>query len=121
MARLLAKLVSLAAGGLAGWQVWINLAEIIEHRHIPLAIGGGTAVVVLFLIYFLLARPIADLISDRMSALRSRVKSTRAGTGLDEVPMRPRASAPGGIDTCRICGGPGGPICTKCRDDVAKG
>lgn len=119
MARLLAKLVSLAAGGVAGWQVWINLAEIIEHRYLPLAIGGGTALVVLFLIYFLLARPIADVISDRMSALHSRVKSTRAGTGLDEVPMRTRARAPKGIDTCRICGGPGGPICAKCRSETA--
>jgi len=88
MARFLAKLISLGAGGVAGWQVWINLAEIIEGRYVPLAIGGGTALVVLLLIYFLLARPIADVISDRMSALHSRVKSTRAGTGLDDVPER---------------------------------
>ena len=121
MARLIAKLASLAAGGVAGWQVWINLAEIIEQRNLPLAISGGTALVVLLLVYFLLARPIADLASDRISALRSRVRSTRAGTGLDDVPNRTRASSPRPLDSCRICGGPGGPVCRKCREEASRG
>lgn len=121
MSRLLAKLICLAAGGTAGWQVWINLADVIDHRYVPLAIGGGTALVVLLLLYFLVARPIADLISDRMSALHSRVKSTRAGVGLDQVPDRPRASAPRPLDTCRICGEPGGPVCSRCQAEMSRG
>jgi hypothetical protein len=121
MSRLLAKLICLAAGGVAGWQVWLNLAEVIEHRWLPLAIGGAAAVAVLLLLYFLVARPIADLISDRMSALHSRVRSTRAGVGLDEVPDRPRASAPRQLDTCRLCGAPGGPVCPKCQAEMRRG
>jgi len=88
MAKLLGFLFSLAAGGVAGWQVWLNLAEIIDDRLIPIASGGGAGLVVTLLLYFLLARPIAGVVSDRMSALHSRVKSTRSGTGLDEVPHR---------------------------------
>jgi len=119
MGRLLAKLISLAVAGVAGWQVWINLADVIDHRYLPLAIGGGTALVVLFLIYFLLARPIADVIADRMSALHSRVRSTRAGVGFDEVPDRTRPAPPRGASTCRICGGPGGPICPRCLSEAS--
>jgi hypothetical protein len=121
MSRHLAKLICLAAGAVAGWQVWLNLEEVIDERWIPRAAGGGTMLAVFLLLYFLLARPVADVIADRLSALRSRVKSTRAGTGLDQVPDRDRASTPLPLDTCRICGGPGGPVCDSCRRPTEPG
>jgi hypothetical protein len=121
MARHLAKLICLAAAGVAGWQVWLNLDEIVEGGHLPIAIGAGAGIVVWFLLYFLLARPIADVIADRMSALHSRVRSTRAGTGLDEVPDLPRSPAARQPDTCRICGGPGGPVCSHCQAEISGG
>jgi hypothetical protein len=121
MSRHLAKLICLAVGAVAGWQVWINLEDVLDDRRIPLAVGGGTLIVVFLLLYFLLGRPVADVIADRLSAVRARVKSTRAGTGLDEVPERPRASTPHPLDTCSICGGPGGPVCSKCHSQLNNG
>jgi hypothetical protein len=121
MAKLLGFLISLTAGGVAGWQVWLNLADVIDDRYVPMGIGGGAGLVVTLLLYFLLARPIAGVISDRLSALHTRVKSTRAGTGLDEVPLRPRTAPSPKPDTCRICGAPGGPVCPACQAEMDRG
>ena len=59
----------------------------------PSVVGQGTqtvgvvVLVVFVILYFPLARPVSDIIGDRLCALRARAKSTRTGTGLDEVPM----------------------------------
>ena len=102
-----------AVAGLAGGR---EAAEVfVETWWVPWAIGGGIGVVVFVALYVPLLRPIADILNDRLSATHQRLRATRAGTGLDEVPMRftTTGSAPA-LEKCRFCGAPGKPICDAC-------
>ncbi|MDD5306098.1 MAG: hypothetical protein PHU25_02140 [Deltaproteobacteria bacterium] len=105
MARFLAMLICLAAGGAVGWIVWKNMGEVFGSW-IPLAGGGVAGFVVFLLVYFPLMRHIADFIEDKIVTLRYRMRSTKSGVDLDFIPPPP---------PCRICGAPGGPICRKCQ------
>ena len=111
MIRHLAKLICLVIGGMAGYGVLVNMAEVFEGR-IPTAGGAVTMVVVTALLYFPLGVPIADLVSDRLAVMTHRGRHIRTGTGLDEIPDRP--SAP----PCSLCGAPKGPICKACEEKM---
>ncbi|MDJ0763264.1 MAG: hypothetical protein QNJ97_09775 [Myxococcota bacterium] len=107
MFRLLAKLICLGVAGAASWMVFTNLTEIFQGW-IPL-IGGSVVLLCIFpLLYFPLARPIADIIADRVAVLFHRGRHIRTGSGLDDIPEAPPQPS------CSICGEPGGPICATC-------
>ena len=93
MSKHVAKLLCAGIGGFAAWQVYLQMVDVFAHvRWLPAASAGVVVLVVFVLLYFPLARPVSDMIGDRLSALKARTRSTRAGTGLDEVPkeLRPR-------------------------------
>jgi len=104
--RLLAKIVSLAAGGASGWWVYTELGELFDWR-VSLIGGGGISILVFVLAYFPLLRPIADAITDRLARLSVISKHVKTGRGLEDIPVAPRVN-------CSICGGPNGPICKSC-------
>lgn len=115
MVRFITIVVCLLVGALAAWQVYLNLGDVLEEWWAPYAGGGGAGVVVFLLLYLPLGRPVADLISDRLSAMHQRLKKSTSGTGLDEIPVAPRGRATRPtITPCTICGGPGGPVCPAC-------
>jgi hypothetical protein len=85
-------------------------------------------------LYFPLARPLADMLADALATIKPQSPHVRAGTGLDDVPVfsssppppaprrsssspAPRMSipAPRPAVPCKLCGGPGGPICSECE------
>jgi hypothetical protein len=121
MYRVIAFLLSLAVGGLAGWQVYINLDEIVSKWLVTIGISAGVVLGVTLILYLPLLRHIADLIEEHFSTLKVRVTSRKTGVDLDAIPrssMPPRRTS---ITTtsnkalCSICGGPGGPICDSCH------
>ena len=114
MIRFLAKLLSLAAGGIAGYGVYINMAEVFESWT-PETAGAITGVVVAVLLYFPLLRPLGDLISDRLAVMAHRGRHIRTGSGLDEIPEA-RPDPP-----CSLCGAPAGPICPACDEKMQQG
>ena len=88
MSRHVAKLLCAGIGGFAAWQVYLQMVDVFaDVRWLPASSAGAVVLVVFVLLYFPLARPVSDIIGDRLAALKARVKSTRSGTGLDEVPM----------------------------------
>jgi len=118
--RAIALSICLAVAGLAGWQVWYHVSDVFEGW-IPYAAGGLALAIVLPIFYFPLARPIADVIHDRMSALNQMMKKSRQGTGIDEVPIH-RDMDRITMTTCAICGGPvpvGSPVCDKCHRNMS--
>lgn len=118
MARHFAKLVALAVGGVAGWQVWIQFADVFPDPWWLRWAGSGVVVVVLFpILYFPLLRPIFDIIGDRLSVTGHRFRSTRTGVGLDEIPASdaPPSRVP---IVCAYCGKPGAPVCAACREKL---
>ncbi len=113
MIRNIAKLICLIMGGAAGWFVLVGLAELSKGWLPP--VGGLVVMAIVFAaLYFPLARPIADVISDRLSVATHRGRHIRSGTGLDSIPDAPKAP------TCSICGGPGGPICNDCNREMER-
>lgn len=116
--RHLARLVSLAAAAAAGFLVHREVAEVFAGEAPWICAGAGGALV-LVLLYFPLLRPLADALDDRLSSLRHRVVSRRAGTGLDDIPERlPDSYDKPKLDACSICGRPGGPVCDACRESM---
>jgi hypothetical protein len=122
MSRHVAKLLCAGIGGFAAWQVYLQMVDVFANvRWLPAASAGVVFLVVFVLLYFPLMRPVSDMIEDRLSALKARVNSTRAGTGLDEIPMNLPGNAGSKLKICQKCGGPdpGGVICPKCREKLA--
>ncbi len=122
MSRHVAKLMCAGIGGFAAWQVYLQMVDVFANvRWLPAASAGGVLLVVFVLLYFPLMRPVSDMIEDRLSSLNARVRSTRAGTGLDEIPMNLPKNAGSKFKICQKCGGPdpGGLICPKCREKLA--
>lgn len=122
MSKHVAKLLCAGIGGFAAWQVYLQMVDVFAHvRWLPAASAGVVVLVVFVLLYFPLARPVSDMIGDRLSALKARTRSTRAGTGLDEVPMELRKSTGTKLRVCRYCGAPDpdGLICPMCREKLA--
>ena len=111
LVRFIARILSLLIGGAAGWIVYTNLTSIFEDW-IPMAAGGGVAVAVFSILYFPLFKPIADVISDRMSVAVHRGRHIRTGTGMDELPDAPP------VQRCSLCGAPDGPICRSCQEEM---
>ncbi|MBN2529237.1 MAG: hypothetical protein JXR76_22800 [Deltaproteobacteria bacterium] len=124
MYRIIALLISAGVGGLAGWQVYINLDQIVERWLVTLGFAGGTLLVVTLLLYLPLFRHIADMIEDRFSTINSRFTARKTGVGLDEVPQytyrQRRSNTAANPAICSICGGPGGPVCEKCATRMSK-
>ncbi len=111
VALFFARIISLIIGVTGGWIVYTNLATIFEDR-IPLAAGGGVAVAAFSILYFPLFKPIAEVISDRMSVAVHRGRHIRSGTGIDEIPQAPPTQR------CSLCGAPEGPICRSCQEEM---
>lgn len=112
---------ALAIGAAAGFAGGREAAEVFtEARWVPWAVGGGIAIVVFTALYVPLLRPIADILNDRLSATHQRFRATRAGTGLDEVPVRFSSAAAKPAERCRFCGEPGKPICDACAAQFGK-
>ncbi len=121
MSRHVAKLLCAGIGGFAAWQVYLQMVDVFAHiRWLPLASTGVVVLVVFVLLYFPLARPVSDIIGDRLSALKARTMSTRTGTGLDEVPMELRKNTGVKLQVCKYCGAPypDGPVCPKCHQKI---
>lgn len=116
MARHVAKLICLLIAGFAGWNVLVGLAEFYTGW-VPPAFGICTMAVVGLILYFPLARPLSDLIADRLHAVKPQNRHVRAGTGLDEVPSYSPSRPPPAM-SCNLCGGPGGPICPDCEAEM---
>ncbi len=114
MTRHFAKIICLIIAGAASWYVLIGVAEVVKGW-IPPVTALAALVIIYALLYFPLARPIADIISDRLSVMTHRGRHIRTGSGLDEIP-----DAPGPV-SCSICGGPGGPICGSCDSKMSTG
>jgi hypothetical protein len=109
----------LALGIGAGLAVGAEIAAVFgEPRWLPLAAGGGTGLVVFAALYFPLLRPIGDVVSDRLSATRQRMRATRTGTGLDEVPQQLGTGARLQLERCRLCGRPGKLVCEDCSESL---
>ena len=122
MSKHVAKLLCAGIGGFAAWQVYLQMVDVFAHvRWLPPVSAVVVALVIFTLLYFPLARPLFEIIGDRLSALKARTKSTRAGTGLDEVPMKLRGNARTKLKICTHCGAPDpdGTICPKCREKLA--
>ncbi len=113
MIRNLAKLVCLIVGGAAGWFVLLGVAEL-SKGWLPPVTGVIVMAIVFSALYFPLARPIAEVISDRLTVVAHRGRHIRSGTGLDFIPDAPKPL------TCSMCGGPGGPICNDCNQQMAR-
>jgi hypothetical protein len=114
MSRNLAKLACLVVGMAAGWAVLVNLNDVFTGWVPP--VGGLVVMVVTFvLLYFPLARPIADYVTDRVSVITHRGRHIRSGSGIDHIPDAPKKL------TCTLCGGPGGPICPRCNSQMTTG
>lgn len=118
MARHIAKLICLAVAGIAGWKVLVGLAEL-YNGWVPPAFGVGTMVVVAVVLYFPLARPVSDMLSNQMTSIVPPSRHVRAGTGLDEIPTF-SPSRPPPPSNCNLCGGPGGPICEACDAEMKR-
>ncbi len=111
MTRHFAKLICLVIGGAAGWYVLIELASIFSGW-IPPAAGAAVMTFVFSMFYFPLARPIADIIADRLTVAAHRGRHIRVGSGLDDIPEAEKQP------TCSICGDPNGPICPACNEKM---
>jgi len=121
MSRHVAKLLCAGIGGFAAWQVYLQMLDVFaDVRWLPASSAGVVVLVVFVLLYFPLARPVSDIIGDRLSALKARTKSTRTGTGLDEVPMELRKNTGTKLQICKYCGAPypGGPVCPGCHQKI---
>ena len=110
IARIITKLMCLAIGGAAGWAVFTNMGELFTSWVPPVAAVVAFGLVSA-LLYFPLARPVAEIIVDKLSVLMHRGSNIRAGTGLDSIPEKAPVN-------CSICGGPGGPICPICNKEM---
>jgi hypothetical protein len=120
MPRHVAKIASLAIASLAGWGVRLEVAEVFEDPSwLSFAAGAAVLVLVFPIAYFLFLRPVVDMIEDRLSAARLRIRATRAGTGLDAIPPTRKDDTLTRIVICGYCGGPGGPVCDKCHEKLA--
>lgn len=112
MMRHFAKIACLVAACAAGWVVLVNLADLFKGWIPP--VGGILTLVIVFLaLYFPLARPIADVIADRLAVAAHRGRHIRSGSGLDNLPTAT-------IIHCTVCGGPGGPICRSCDEKLSR-
>lgn len=112
MARHLAKFVCFAIAGAAGWSVLLNLADL-WGGWIPPAGGLAVLIVVYVLLYFLLARHLADIVVEKLTPIAQSKKHLRSGSGLSDLPAPCASDAP--PVRCHICGEPGGPICPDCQ------
>ena len=109
---------------MAGWQVYINLDEIIKKWLITLGFSAATILVVTLLLYLPLMRHLADWLEERFSTLNSRLTAHKTGVGLDEIPQhtlrRQRQTTSSNRTICSMCGGPGGPVCEKCTERLSR-
>jgi hypothetical protein len=114
---MIARTICLLIAGLAGWHVYREIPALkIDIVWLPYAVGAGVLAIVYTLLYLPLARPIADLIQDKLNVATHRGRHIRAGSGLDSIP----ATRPSVEVLCNICGGPGGPICRECEEDMSR-
>lgn len=113
MLKLSAALVCLFLGIAAGFFVQKHMYGVFDG----VVIWVSAAVVSLFvfiIFYYPLFRPIADIISDRLSVAVHRGQHIRAGSGVDDLSERPSSIR------CTICGDDFGPVCPKCLTDMSR-
>ena len=123
MYRFLALLISAGVGGVAGWQVYVNLDEIIKKWLVTIGFTAGTFLLVTLVLYLPLMRHLADWFEERLSTLNSRMTARKTGVGLDEIPQnnyRRRTVTTSTRAVCSMCGGPGGPVCDKCAERMSR-
>ena len=113
MVRNLIRVICFGVSCVAGWAVLANLDEFFKGW-IPVLGAVISGLAVFALLYFPLGRPIADIVSDRLTVATHRGKHIKSGSGLDEIPDGPM------IVPCTICGGKDGPICPKCNEKLQK-
>ena len=114
MLRLTAQLFSLSVGAGFGYFVILNMKGVFDGW-IPWASAASAGLFVFLILYFPLFRPIADVISDRLSVAMHRGRHIRSGSGLDDLPERPSTVR------CAVCGKAEGPICPSCAAEMTRG
>ena len=92
--------------------MFVNLRELFD-LWIPVVVALLVLLVVYSLLYFPLARHLAEAVSDRMSVVLHRGRHIRVGSGLDSIPDAAKPL------NCAVCGGPGGPICPECDKKIS--
>ncbi len=110
--KLIARLLCLGVALAGGWVVYINLQELFE-RWVAISVAAGVLLFVYSILYFPLARHLADALSDRLAVALHRGRHIRAGSGIDSVPDAAKPL------NCAVCGGPGGPICPECDKKIS--
>jgi hypothetical protein len=123
MFRRIAWLISAGLGVWAAYAVFRNLEDIAVSLEYNLGISAGVFLLVLLLLYLPLLRHIADIVEDHLSTLRARVTSRKTGVDFDVIPKAPplerRSTTASHRVPCGMCGGPGGPVCERCRTRMA--
>jgi hypothetical protein len=99
--RFVAMGICLALGIGAGITVWKEIADVFpDPRWLPPVAGGGVILIVFSALYFPLFRPITEIVRERLAPSSRSARTTRTGTGLDEIPLRrdstPRSRRPRG-------------------------
>ena len=112
MLRFAAKIACALAGVGSGIFVYRTMGGVFEGW-VPRVAAGIVALVVFVILYFPLARPIVDAISDKLSTAVHRGRHIRSGSGLEELQTRPSS-----VLRCTICGEGEGPICEKCQAEL---
>ncbi len=114
MLRQLAKLICLLIASATTWIVFSDLEEVFRGLVVPLAVATVAFILVFVRLYFLLARHIADSISDKLSVAVRRGVNIRSGSGIDFIPEAKKRV------NCSMCGAPDGPICRECEEQMQR-
>jgi len=119
--RHLAKLFCLILSLVTGWKAYALMDGVFEQIWVPFGIAAAIVMLVFALLYFPLIRHLFDILEDRLSATNQQFRASRAGVGLDEIPVR-RHGITQSINTgCAICGEPSNePVCDRCQKKMAR-
>ena len=112
LSRILAMLLCICVAYAAGLTVFRELSSVFKGWIGPAA-GGVSFIIVFSVLYFPLAKPVADAIGEKISTFFHRGKHIKSGSGIEDIPDAPI------IPPCSICGDPNGPICKECETKMS--
>ncbi len=137
MARFIAIILTLGVAIPSSWWVYGQLASFFKG-FVPIYGAGIAGLLVFFLVFFLLLKPLVTHLADTFFWVAQGSKHVRRGAGLGEIPRAPtlrkssmtpavRASLspqppprqvpPNPDATCRFCGAKGAEVCAACAKE----